>query len=226
MGDGEGAGLPHLEKPRSAVGAHAGEQYAHGVPAGVFGHRLEEFVYRRALEMAAFALVQLHQVAGAASAQHHVVVAGGDEHHAGHHRIAVLAFPHFHLAESIQTIGEGLGEACRHVLGNHGGRAVGREIYQHVLNGAGAAGGSADGQDLVRRLEERLADGFHGAGGAGYGATQKTQAREVDASGGADLLGQHRNEISYGVGGARLAKYVDGTGRKRLHGHLAALGGK
>jgi hypothetical protein len=155
--DGVGAGLAHREHPLGAVGAHPGEQHPYRVAPRVARDALEEDVHRRPLMVHLRAVLDARVVARAGELQHEVLVPGGDERDARHHRVAVARLAHVHRAQAVEAIGEGRGEVLGHVLHDHRARRVGRQRAQHVLDGLRAAGRGADGQHLVRGLEQRPA---------------------------------------------------------------------
>src|ERR1700761_5055811 len=77
--DGLRACLAHLEHAPGAVVAHAGEDDADGVLAGVACGRTKEYVDRGTMAADERPLLHLDKVACSAAAQQHVVIAGSDE---------------------------------------------------------------------------------------------------------------------------------------------------
>ena len=89
LGDGQRAGLAHLEQAAGAVVAHAGHDHAGREGAGRLGRRAEEDLDAGPVPADGRALDQLDAVAGARPADQAVLVAGDDQGPAGPDRLVL-----------------------------------------------------------------------------------------------------------------------------------------
>ncbi|MNX97969.1 hypothetical protein D3C86_1303540 [compost metagenome] len=143
---------------------------------------------------------------------------------AGQHTLAVLGLLDRDAAQAVQPLRERFGEAGRHMLDDHHGRAVRRQRHQEFLDGLGAARGRAHNDQLFRRQQRRAQQrrrrrAFCRALGAG-GPHPGTRRR-------ADLVGDGVRVLHQPVADAQLGlgDEVHRTQFQRAHGDFGpALG--
>ncbi len=129
----------------------------------------------------------------------------------------MLRFRHPHRAILVEAIGEGGGEARRHVLGDEDGRAVGGQPHQHVLERLDSAGGGADQHDLAGGASE-LRTLRHGCRRDTLVAPDAGSGRGLHLV--LQLAGQGRHLVDDVV--RRLGDEIDRADLKRLERHLGA----
>src|ERR1035438_6702209 len=208
--DRAGTALAHSQQTLGTVVAHAGEQHAHRLGTGGFGHGREEYVDRRALVAHTGARLNADVVAAAAMAQQHVEIAWGDQREAAAQRVAIFGLLYVHGAETVQAIGKGAGELRGDVLGDHDSRTGLGKTRQHGGDGFGAAGGGANRQHRSGWQHGRRQAGRWGRLRLARGAGGFREAY-AGGGGGAHLLRRALTQFSHRIGAAGFGQNFDGA---------------
>jgi len=189
LGEGVGAGIVHLLHALGTVVAHAGEDDADGVGAGVACGGAEEYVDGGAVPADERAIAHLDKVAVVGAFDERVFASGSDQRVAGQDGGAVGPFAHLEAAEGIEVGGKGAGEPLGHVLhDDDAGRLCG-QASEEGRDCLGAAGRGADEDDLLSRGDAcaGLGLGQDCIGGEfGPGADAPGEPVGADAGGGLD----------------------------------------
>lgn len=155
---------------KGTVVAHAGHDDPHGGGTKNFSDGRHHDIRRRDVGKVAGQEREVQNSLGGRAAGNGEVLAGRSKVDvAGGDEVAFFGFAHCQRAEIVEALGKGSGESDRHVLHDEdSGGEVGRKGREDVLQGFGAASGSADGDD--RR---------HGHGGG----WSTVEGREIEAAG-------------------------------------------
>jgi hypothetical protein len=106
---------------------------------------------------------------------------GTDEGTAARERIAIAGFLDFHGADLVEAVGKRQRKRGRNVLRDHDSGSVRGQVDEHLLNGFGAAGGRADGDDGGRFVRAQSFDGrLVVSEGSGRPATDAGGGRGAD----------------------------------------------
>ena len=221
----------HFFQAARAVVAHAGHDDAECVGASKLGYGAEKYINRWLVPIDQRAIGNFDNVLRAVTLEHHVFAAGGDQGKAGMHPVAVLRFADLYLAQAVEAFGEHCGEYGRHVLDDDDTETVGRQSRENGFQRLGAAGGGADGDDLIGGSgERRVVRGaeHHVGSKVGAAAWRRAQCTHVGFGGAAhglnDIVGgifKKRLQTELGLGDDR-----SGTGSQRLEGGLRAFFGQ
>ena len=125
---------------------------------------------------------------------------------------------HRHRTFPVEALGEGGGEARRHVLGDEDRRTIGRHVHEHAFS-ASTPPVDAPIATILSRMDCR--------GRSRRGATRGAAARRTPtraSGGGLDLRLQLGGEAGHRVGdiGRRLGDEIDGADLERLKRDLGA----
>ena len=119
LGEVEAARVAHLLHRARAVGTHAGEHDAQRVLADHLCRRAEQDLHRRLVAVDRVAVAHTGKVVRARSLDTQVQAARGDVGMARQHAFAVHGFLDADAAQAVEPRRIALGEAGRHVLGDH-----------------------------------------------------------------------------------------------------------
>jgi hypothetical protein len=227
-------GVVHFLHATRAIVAHAGHDHAQRIASGDLRHGAEQDIDRWLVPIHQGAVGDFDVVLGAAAPQHHVAATGGDQGAAGHDAVAVLCFAHFQLAQAVEAVGKHGGEFFRHVLDDDDAAAHVGQFRQHRLQGLGAAGRGADGDDAVGGFRHGARagglGGKHGVGGQLGWRRQRAPCAARDVAHVGSCRGAHgRDQVVAGV----LEELLDPqlglgddrqrAGGQRVHGRAGAL---
>ena len=231
------AGIAHLAHGGGAIGPHAGEHDAVGIAPGAGGHGLEQHFHRGLVAVDGRRIIDHGHIVGTAARDGEMLAARGDIGMAGQQTLAVRGLLDRHLAQTVEPRRKTGGEARWHVLGDDDGRAVGRQMREHLTNRFRPPGGGSDGDDFFGRDAPQQAGCRRRAGRSRLGARTRCrshavrhhrQAVHLGHSSHADLVHDLAGQLLQAVGhaDAGLGHKVDGTQLQGAHGDFGTAFGQ